>query len=222
MDLLESLETDFQDLLGCIQNSLYIQVSWALLLRHNPSKSCAACLECSMRHLHHGLWELQHALPFCWAPGISASIDRPVLLFCLSVLSLSHAWLSETPWTAACQASLSFPISWSLLKRRSIQSIISSNHLILYHSLLLLPSIFPSIRVFSSESALHISWPKYCSFPSAFVLPMNIQDWFLLGWTGWITLLSKMTLKSLLHTNLNVQSKSPCALCTDLWRYFFA
>ena len=76
------------------------------------------------------------------------------------VQSLSHVWLFVTPWTAAHQASLSFIISWSLLKLMSIESVMPSNHLILYHSLLLLPSIFPSIRVFSNESALHIKWPQ--------------------------------------------------------------
>ena len=66
-----------------------------------------------------------------------------------------------------------------------------SNNLILCHRLLLLPSIFPRIRVFSNESALHIRWPKYWSFISTSVLPMNIQDWFPLGWTGWISLQPK-------------------------------
>ena len=69
-----------------------------------------------------------------------------------------------TPWTAAHQASLSFTISQSLLKLMSVESVIPSNHLILFHPLLLLPSIFPSIRGFSNESALHIKWPKYWSF----------------------------------------------------------
>ena len=80
------------------------------------------------------------------------------------VQSLSHVRLSATPQTAACQASLSFTISRSLLKFMPIESVISSNHLILCHPLLLLPSIFPSIRVFSNESVLHINWPKYWSF----------------------------------------------------------
>ena len=71
----------------------------------------------------------------------------------------------------------------------SFELMMLSNHLILCR--LLLPSIFPSIRVFSSELALHIKWPKYWSFISASVLPMNIQDWFPLGWTGWISLQSK-------------------------------
>ena len=69
-----------------------------------------------------------------------------------------------TPWTVARQASLSITNSWSLLKLRSTESVIPSNHLILCHPLILLPSIFPSIRVFSSESVLHIRWPKYWSF----------------------------------------------------------
>ena len=78
--------------------------------------------------------------------------------------SLSHVQLFATPWTAACQASLSFTISRSLLQLMSIEPVMSSNHLILCHPLFLLPSIFPSIKVFSNESALHIRWPKYWSF----------------------------------------------------------
>ena len=81
-----------------------------------------------------------------------------------SVRSLSHVQLFATPWTAACQASLSVTNSWSLLKLISIESVMPSNHLILCCPLLLLPSIFPSIEVFSSESVLHIRWPKYCHF----------------------------------------------------------
>ena len=76
------------------------------------------------------------------------------------VHSLSCVWLFATPWTAAFQASLSFTISWSLLKLMSIESVIPSNHLILWHPLLLLPSIFPRIRIFSNESVLRIKWPK--------------------------------------------------------------
>ena len=87
-----------------------------------------------------------------------------VFCFVAVVQSLSHVWLFVTPWTAACQASLSFTISWSLLKFMSIESVTPSNHLILCHSLLLLPSILPSIRVFSNELALLIMWPKYWGF----------------------------------------------------------
>ena len=81
-----------------------------------------------------------------------------------SVQSLSHVRLFVTSWTTACQASLSITNSWSPPKPMSIESVMPSNHLILCRLLLLLLSIFPSIRVFSNESALHIRWPKYWSF----------------------------------------------------------
>ena len=81
-----------------------------------------------------------------------------------SVQLLSHVWLFATPWTTASQASLSITSSQNLLKLMSIESVIPSNHLILCHPLLLLPSIFPNTRVFSNDSALHIRWPKYWSF----------------------------------------------------------
>ena len=77
---------------------------------------------------------------------------------------LSHVQLFATPWTAECQASLSFTISQSLLKPMSVESVMPSNRIVLYCPLLLLPSIFPSIRVFSNESALCLRWPKYWSF----------------------------------------------------------
>ena len=88
---------------------------------------------------------------------------RVYLMVAVIVQSLSHGSVA-TPWTAACQASLSFTISWSLLKLMSIELVLASSHLVLCHPLLLLPSIFPSIRVFSNELALHIRWPKYWSF----------------------------------------------------------
>ena len=94
-----------------------------------------------------------------------------------SVQLLSCVWLFATPWTAVCQASLSITNSQSLPKLTSIQSVMPSNHLVLCHPLLLLPSIFPSIRVFSSESVLQIRWPKFGVSASASVLPMNTQDW---------------------------------------------
>ena len=108
-----------------------------------------------------------------------------------SVHSLSHVWLFATPWTAAHQASLFITNSRSPPKPMSIVSVMPSSHLILHHPLLLLPSIFPSMRVFSNESALCIRWPKYWSFTSTTVLPMNTQDWSPSGWTGWISLQSK-------------------------------
>ena len=102
---------------------------------------------------------------------------------------LSYVQLFVTPWTAACQASLSFTISWSLLKLMFIESMMRSNHLILCRPLLLLPSIFPSIRVFSNELALCIIEA------SASVLPMNVQDWFPLGLAGLNFSLSKLLLR---------------------------
>ena len=105
-----------------------------------------------------------------------------------SVQSLSRVPLFATPWTTALQASLSITNSWSLLKLMSIESVMPSNHLILCRPLLLLSSIFPSIRVFWNESVLLIRWPKYWSF-SLNISPYNEhQDWSPLGWTGWISL----------------------------------
>ena len=114
--------------------------------------------------------------------------------------SLNHVWLFTTPWTAARQASLSFTISWSLLQLVSIKSVMPSNHLILCHSLLLLPSIFPSIRVFPNESSLHIRWPKYWRFSFTIILPMNIQGWFPLELIDLLAV--QGTFKSLLQQNL--------------------
>ena len=93
-----------------------------------------------------------------------------------SAQSLSCVQLFMTPWTAACQASLSITNFWSLLKLMSIELVMPSNYLILCHLLLLPPSIFPSIRVFSNESVLHIRWPSFGVSALASVLPMNIQD----------------------------------------------
>ena len=108
-----------------------------------------------------------------------------------SVQWLSHIQLFATPQTAACQGSLSITNSWSLLKLMSIESVMPSNHFILCLPLLLLPSVFPSTRAFSSESVLLIRWPNIGTSPLASVLPMNIQGWFPLGLTGLISLLSK-------------------------------
>ena len=120
-----------------------------------------------------------------------------------SVHLLSHVWLFATPWTAAPQASQSFTISWNLLKLMSIESVMPSNHLILCHPLLL-PSIFPSIRVFSSESALHIRWPKYWSFNFS-ISPSNKYSRLIFFRIDWFDLLAVQgTLKSLpQHHNSN-------------------
>ena len=106
------------------------------------------------------------------------------------VLSPCHVRLFETPWTVAHKAPLSSTISWSLLKFMSIESVMLSNHLILRHPLFLLPSVFPSIRVFSNEVALHIRWPKCWGF-SFSISPSNEYSGFSLGVTDLISLKSK-------------------------------
>ena len=110
-------------------------------------------------------------------------------IFLIVVQLLSSVWLFVTPLTAARQASLSITISQSLLRLMSIELVMPSNHLVFCRLLLLLPSIFPSIRVFSNESALHIRWPNIGA--SASVLLMNTQGWFSLGLTGLIFLQPK-------------------------------
>ena len=136
-------------------------------------------------------WEIEHAL-----------FSEFFSLFFV-VQSLSHVQLFATPWTAACQASLSITISQSLLKLMSIESVMPSNHLILCCPLLLLPSIFPSIRVFSNESDLLIRWPKYWSF-SFNISPFNEYSGLISFRMDWLDLLAvQVTLKSLfLHHSL--------------------
>ena len=116
-----------------------------------------------------------------------------------SVQSISRVWLFATPWTTARQASLSITNSQSPLKPMSIKSVIPSNHLILCRPLLLLPSIFPSIRVFSNESALRIRWPKYWSL-SFNISPFNEHPGLISLRIDWFDLLAVQgTLKSLVH-----------------------
>ena len=120
-------------------------------------------------------------------------------MFSYSVQSLSYVRLFATPWTAKCQASLSTTNSWSLLKVISIESVSLFNHLILCCPLLLLPSIFSSIRVFSNESALHIRWPKYWNF-SFSISPSNKQSGLISFRMDRLDLLADQgTLKSLLQ-----------------------
>ena len=122
-----------------------------------------------------------------------------ILISLSSVQSLSRVRLFVTPWTAARQTSLSITNSWSLLKLMSIESVMPSNHLILCCPLLLLPSFFPSIGVFSNESALHIRWPKYWSF-SFSISPSNEHPGLISFRTDWLDLLAVQgTLKSLLQ-----------------------
>ena len=127
-----------------------------------------------------------------------------------SVQSLSHVPLFVSPWTTAHQASLSITNSQSLLKLMSIELVMPSNHLILCHSLLLLTSIFLSIRVFSSESVLHDRWPKYWSF-SFSISPSNEHSRLISFRMDWLGLLAVQgTLKSLLqhHTSKSINSSA--------------
>ena len=136
-----------------------------------------------------------------------------------SVQSLSRVRLFVTPWTAACQASLSITNSWSSPKPMSIELVMPSNHLILCHPLLLLPSMFPSIRVFFNESALPIRWPKYWSFnfnispsnehPALISFRMDLLD----------LLVVQGTLKSLLQHH---SSKASILLCSAFFFLFFS
>ena len=132
-----------------------------------------------------------------------------------SIQSLSHVGLFETPWTAAHQASLSITSlsitsAQSLLKLMCIESLVPSNHLILCHPLLLLPSIFPSIRIFSNELLLHIRWPKYWSF-SFNISPPSEHPGLISFRMDWLDLLAVQgTLKSLLQHH---SSKAPILRC---------
>ena len=129
----------------------------------------------------------------------------------LSSVQFSHVWLFVTPWTAACQASLSITNSQSLLKLMSIESVMPSNHLILCHPLLLLPSIFPSIRVFSNESVLHIRWPEYWSF-SFSINPSDEYSGLISFRIDWLDFLTVQgTLKSLLQHHSSKASIPWCS-----------
>ena len=131
-----------------------------------------------------------------WGPGRkwncsergSKSADGVEARF-IVVVQFNHVQLFATPETVARQASLSFTISWWLLKLMSIESVMPSNHLILYYPLLILPSIFPSIGVFSNESALHIRWPDYWSF-SFSISPSNEYSGLISFVIDWLDLLA--------------------------------
>ena len=128
-----------------------------------------------------------------------------------SVHSLSHVWLFVTPWTAACQASLSITNSKSLSKLMSIALLMPSNHLIFHYPLLLPPSIFPSIRICSNESALHIRWPKYWSF--SFTISLSSEYLELISFRiDWFDLLGvQETLESLLQRHSSKASVLWCS-----------
>ena len=140
-----------------------------------------------------------------------------------SVQLLTHVRLFAAPWTAAHQASLSITNFWNLLKPMSIESVMPSNHLILCHPLLLLLSLFPSIRVFSNKSVLHIRWPKYWNF-SFSISPSNEYSGLISFRMDWLDLLavsqesarvSQGTLKSLLQ---HQSSKASIFQCSGFFR----
>ena len=132
-------------------------------------------------------------------------------IFVVIVQLLSRVQLFAAPWTAACQASLSITNSQGLFKLMFIELVMSSNHLILCHPLLLLPSIIPSIRVFSNKSALRIKWPKYWSF-SFSISPSNEQSGMIFFRVDWLDLLAVQgTLKSLLQHHSSKASILQCS-----------
>ena len=169
----------------------------------------------------------------CWVEGVKANIFVLFPVFGKSIVChhsvqfssvqlLCHVQLFVTLWTAACQASLFITNSWSPPKPMSIESVMPSNHLILCRPLLLLPSIFPSFRVFSNESALHIRWPKYWSF-SFNISPSNEHPGLISFRMDWLDLLAVQgTLKSLLqHHSLkaSILQRSACFIVQLLHPY---
>ena len=136
-------------------------------------------------------WKPQR-LTFTEASYTSSTVQT---FFCLYTISsvqlLSRVWLFATPWTAALQASLSITNSWSLLKLMSMKLVMPFNHLTLCRPFFLLSPIPPSIKVFPNDQFFASGGQSIGVSASASVLPMNIQDWFPLGWTGWISLQSK-------------------------------
>ena len=150
------------------------------LYLHPVPKHCRAALS---------IFTLCRLLSYVWKYFVDWVINV------VAVQSLSLVQLLATPWTAACQAFLSFTISQSLLKFTSIESVMPSNHLILCHHLLLLPSIFPSIRVFAKETALCIRWPKYWSF-SFSISPSDEYSgliFFRMDWLGLLAVQGNLT-----------------------------
>ena len=153
-----------------------------------------------LRHTLTNTWPLRRERERCWFHGFRESLcKRSVQFISIQVQSLSCVRLFVTPWTAACQASLSITNSQSLPKLISIKSLMPSNHLILCHPLLPLPSIPPSIRVFSNKSTLCTRWPKYWSF-SFSICPSNEHSGLISFRMNWLDLLAVQgTLKSLLQ-----------------------
>ena len=154
-------------------------------------------------------WDWINLKSICIPKGNPQGKAR-IILKISSVQLLSHVWRFATPWTVACQASPFITNSWSLLKLMSIESVMPSNYLILCCPLLFLPSIFPSIRVFSNESVLCIRWSKYWSF-SFSISPSNEYSGLISFRMDWLDLLAVQgTLKSLLQHHSSKASILQC------------
>ena len=151
-----------------------------LKLTDNPGSAPKICSELEFQTQSGPSISLDANFASGKSPGTSSSVQ-----------SLSRVQLFATPWTAAHQASLSITHSQSLLKLMPLETVMPSNHLILCRPLPLPPSIFRSIKVFQMSQFFASGGQSIGVSASASVLPMNIQDWFLLGWTGWISLQSK-------------------------------
>ena len=161
------------------------------------------------------VWKVRKLYLTPQSPSGGYNCSRTTSVQFSSVQSLSRGQLFEIPWTAACQASLSITNSRSLLKLMSIELVMPSNHLILCHPLLLLPSIFPSIRVFSNESVLPIRWPKYWSF-SFNINPSNEPSELISFMMHWLDLLAVQgTLKSILQHH---SSKASILWCSAFFK----
>ena len=158
-------------------------------------------------------WVWVNSRSWWWTgrPGMLQSMGSQGIRHDSVQFSCSVMYDSATPWTTARQASLSITNSWSLHKLMSIKSVMPSNHLILYRPLLLLPSIFPSTRVFSNESVLHIRWPNYWSF-SFNISPSNEHPGVISFRMDWLDLLEVQgTLKSLLQHHSSKASILQCS-----------
>ena len=160
------------------------------------------------------------SLEKCRKVKLSKRLIQQIFVECILcqnqlVQSLSHVQLFETPWTAACQASLSITNSRSLLKLMPIELVMPSNHLVLCCPLVLLPSVFPSIRVFSNESTLSMRWPNYWSF-SFNITPSNEHPGLISFKMDWLDLLVVQgTLKSLLQHH---SSKASILWCSAFFK----
>ena len=168
-----------------------------------------SCLEDPM---DTGAWQARiHGIAQSWTWLERFSTQTCMYIKLSSVQSLSHVWLFVTPWTVAHQAFLSITNSWSLFQLMSTESVMPSNHLILCGPLLLWPSIFPSIRIFSNESFLHIRWPKYCSF-SLSISPSNEYSGLISFRMDWLDLLAVQgTFKNLLQHHRSKASIIQCS-----------